>query len=112
MSTESDPPPSPKKKPKSRSKKRSRDADEEGSKKRHKVAPEAPAEKVLKEMRKTNKILANLTNRIKSTEKRVKQIEEQMSSRSSSSTDAQVTPKRKSTPVPDEVRVSSYLYNM
>ena len=72
MSTESDPPPSPKKKPKSKSKKRSRDADEEArySEKRHKVAPEAPAEKVLKEMRKTNKILANLTNRMKSTEKR------------------------------------------
>ena len=62
--------------------------------------------KVLEEIKKTNKILCNLTNRVKRTEKRIKVIEDQVSNCSSSSTDFQVTPKKKKADVPDEVRVS------
>ena len=61
---------------------------------------------MLQEMKKTNKILSNLTNRVKGTEKRLTDIENQLSQPSASSTDT-ATPKRnKKADVPDGVRVS------
>lgn len=67
------------------------------------------SELLLEEIKKTNKILSNLTNRIKRTEKRVKTIEDQVSNCSSSSTDVPSTPVRKKVDVPGEVRVSDLL---
>ena len=71
---------------------------------------EGPSVAVLAEIQKTNQILSSLVQRVKKTEKRVKQIETQISSGSGTSggvaSDVVSTPSRSRKKfVPDEVRV-------
>ncbi len=89
-----------------RKKKRSLDTqiESEGTQREKRQKSRAGSSEVLEELKKTNKILGDLTNRMRKTERRMKAIEDQVSNCSSSSTD--VTPKKKKTAVPDEVRVS------
>ena len=55
---------------------------------------------ILKELQKTNSAIEKLVSTVKTTQRRVRNVEEQISSSSCS------TPKRKKKNVPDEVRVS------